>query len=379
MIQGRGSRGTRRRAGGLDADPRGAIRGRGASDNPSNRFERIIYEEDCEEDHESGRAGREAEGAPGPKTQYLRDPSRSVLAFNQSPDVGFDTSLNPYRGCEHGCIYCYARPSHEYLGFSAGLDFETRILVKEDAPALLRREFGAPGWKARAVALSGVTDPYQPIERRLLLTRRCLEVFAEFRNPIVIVTKNGLVTRDVDLLRELADCDAARVHLSVTSLDPNLARRMEPRASHPAQRLRAIEALARAGVPVGVMVAPVIPGLTDHEIPAILEAAARAGARFAGYITLRLPHGVKTLFEAWLRQHHPDRADKVLNRVRDLRGGRLNDPRFGSRMRGEGPFAEQIRQLFELASRRAGFESTPPPLSAAAFRRPPPPQLGLFA
>ncbi len=351
-------------------------RGRGTGQNPASRFDRIVVEAEPERGGDCVEAeDREHES---PRTLYLRDPARSALAFNQSPDIGFGASLNPYRGCEHGCIYCYARPTHEYLGFSAGLDFETRILVKEDAPELLRRELSRPGWQPQTVALSGVTDPYQPIERRLELTRRCLEVLAELRNPIAIITKNHLVTRDLDLLRELAAQKAVSVQLSVTTLDPRLQRRMEPRTSHPNQRLRAIEKLARAGVPVGVLVAPVIPGLTDHEIPSILEAAARVGARFAGYIVIRLPHGVKTLFEDWLHRNTPDRALKVMNRIRALRGGRLNDPRFGSRMRGGGPFADQIRQLFELSLGRVGMEPKGPTLSTAAFRRPRPPQLDLF-
>jgi DNA repair photolyase len=311
-------------------------------------------------------------------TVYLRDPSRTALAHNQSPDVGFDTSLNPYRGCEHGCVYCYARPTHEYLGFSAGLDFETRILVKEDAPALLRRELGAKRWKPEVVGLCGVTDPYQPIERRLELTRRCLRVFADYRNPVRIVTKNALVSRDIDILGELGEHRAVSVHISVTTLDAELQRVLEPRASHPSQRLKAIEALASAGIPVGVLVAPVIPGLTDHEIPAILSAAADAGARHAGHIVLRLPRGVKHLFAAWLERHFPDRREKILNRVRSLRGGRLDDPRFGSRMKGEGVFANQIHDLFELARKRSGFLDGDPVLSTAGFRRPDDAQLQLF-
>lgn len=265
---------------------------------------------------------------------------------------------------------CYARPTHEYLGFSAGLDFETRIMVKEDAPTLLRRELSSPRWRPQALGVSGVTDPYQPVERRLGLTRRCLEVLAEFRNPAALVTKNHLVTRDVDLLQELARHRAGAVFLSVTTLDADLAGALEPRASRPAGRLAAVEELARAGVPVGVLVAPVIPGLTDHEMPAILAAAGRAGARYAGYIPVRLPHGVAPLFEQWLGRHFPEKKDKVLGRIRALRGGRLNDPRFNSRMRGEGPFAALLRDLFRLSCERAGIVGRGPELSTAAFRRP---------
>ena len=265
-----------------------APHGRGAMSNPPNRFTPLWHVRDPDwTDPED----------PAPTTQFLKDTARSILTSNASPDVGFTYSINPYRGCEHGCIYCYARPTHEYLGFSAGLDFETRILVKHDAPALLRRALATPRWHPQVLAMSGVTDPYQPVERCLLLTRRCLEVLAEFRNPVVIVTKSALVTRDVDVLRALACDEAAAVFLSVTTLDGRLARLLEPRASQPTRRLAAIDTLAQAGVPVGVLVAPVIPGLTEHELPAILTAAARMGAQSAGYVTLRLPHGVATLFE----------------------------------------------------------------------------------
>ena len=351
------------------ATDRPSIRGRGAADNPPNRFETLAHAPDPEAIDPDG---------PGPDTEFLKDPSRSLITYNDSPDVGFTASINPYRGCEHGCIYCYARPTHEYLGFSAGLDFETKILVKEDAPELLRRELASPGWQPQVLAISGVTDPYQPVERRLEITRRCLEVLAEFRNPVAIITKNHLVTRDLDLLGELARHEAAAVYLSVTTLHPRLARTMEPRTSQPARRLAAIEALSRAGVPSGVLVAPVIPGLTDHEMPKIVAAAAKAGARFAGYTLLRLPHAVAPLFEAWLAEHRPARKDKVLNRIRAIRGGRLNDPRFGSRMKGEGIFAEQIKDLFALACRKAGITSRGPNLSTAAFRRAAPAQPSLF-
>jgi DNA repair photolyase len=344
-------------------------RGRGTPDNPPNRFERLAYLPIIESPDDQERAV---------KTQYLKDASRSLLTTNDSPDVGFDASINPYRGCEHGCIYCYARPYHEYLGFSAGLDFETKILVKEDAPELLRAELAAPKWKPKVVAISGVTDAYQPIERKLGLTRRCLEVLAEFRNPVVIVTKNQLVTRDIDVLKELASFNAAAVCVSVTTLDAELARVMEPRTSTPANRLEAIHALAEAGVPVRVLVAPIIPGLTDHEIPSIIQAAADAGARHAGYVVVRLPHGVGEMFEGWLEEHFPDRKKKVLNRIREMRGGKLNDSNFGSRMKGEGVFAEQIKSMFKLACRRSGIELGAPELSTIAFRRASGAQMSLF-
>jgi len=345
-----------------------ALKGRGAIGNPRNRFETLEVERD--------------EEVPGPErveTELLRDTSRSIIAYNDSPDVGFDASVNPYRGCEHGCVYCYARPFHEYLGFSAGLDFESRILVKPDAPELLRKELSAPKWKPQTLAMSGVTDCYQPAERRLQITRRCLEVLADFRNPVGIITKNELVTRDVDVLQRLHEHQAAVVMISITTLDPEVARKMEPRASHPRDRLKAVERLAAAGIPVGVMVARVVPAITDHEMPRILEAAAAAGARTAGYVVMRLPGAVAGLFEVWLAEHFPDRKEKVLNRVRELRGGQLYDPRFGNRMRGEGLFADQIRATFQTFKRRYGLDQPFPELSTAAFRVPGKvEQLGLF-
>jgi DNA repair photolyase len=354
-----------------------AIRGRGAAENPKNRFETIALEPDGDALDAALAAGE----AIGPRTVFLRDATRGIVARNNSPDIGFDVSINPYRGCEHGCVYCYARPTHEYLGFSAGLDFESRILVKLDAPALLRRELLSSKWRPQVLALSGVTDPYQPVERKLRITRGCLEVLAEFRNPTSIITKNHLVTRDIDLLTELAAHGAVVVNLSITTLDEKLQRVMEPRTSIPARRLAAVEKLSAAGIPVRVMVAPVIPGLTDHEMPAILHAAAAAGARGAAYVALRLPHAVAPLFEAWLGRHFPERREKVLNKLREMRGGRLYDSRFGARMRGDGELADQIGVLFRAARKKAGLDAERLELSAAAFRRPAPPppaQLGLF-
>jgi DNA repair photolyase len=339
-------------------------RGRGTASNPINRFEmlEVVAEEPL------------PDRVP---TVFLRDASRTILARNESPDVPFDVSINPYRGCEHGCAYCYARPTHEYLGFSAGLDFETRILIKETAPELLQEELESPHWKPEVIGISGVTDPYQPVERRLELTRRCLEVLALYRNPVALITKNHLVTRDIDLLAELAGHRAAVVVLSITTLDGGLTQKLEPRTSHPRDRLRALRELARRQIPCGVLVAPIIPGLNDHEIPAILEAAADAGAGFASSIPLRLPGAVAGLFEEWLERHLPDRRQKVLNRVRSTRGGKLNDPRFGSRMQGTGVFADQITSLFEASRRRHGLEPGGPELSTAAFRRQGEEQLGL--
>lgn len=352
--------------------PPAALKGRGAGGNTPNRFERLRYEND----DEAGVEGRL--DLPALETQLFRDETRSIIAFNDSPDVGFDASVNPYRGCEHGCIYCYARPTHEYLGFSAGLDFESRLMVKENAPDLLRKELASPRWKPQTVVFSGVTDAYQPVERKLRLTRRCLEVFAEFRNPVGVITKNELVTRDADLLGDLARDGAAAAFLSITTLDESLSRLMEPRASVPSRRLAAIEALSAAGVPCGVMVAPCIPGLTDHEMPAILAAAAKAGAKTAGWIPLRLPLAVAPLFEEWLERNMPLRKGKVLSRIRALRGGRLNDPEFTSRMTGEGVWAEQMGKLFDVAARRAGLSLRTHTLSTASFRKPPGPQRGLF-
>ena len=341
----------------MDAAP---IKGRGSADNPPNRFELIRYEPlddgDCD-------------ARPAPATQFFRDATRSIIATNDSPDVPFAASINPYRGCEHGCIYCYARPYHEYLGMSIGLDFETKIMVKEDAPKLLRKALSSPKWEPQPLGISGVTDAYQPIERRLQLTRQCLEVLAEFRNPVHIITKNRLVTRDIDILQRLAEHRAASVILAVNSLDAELARVMEPRATTPAARLEAIRELSAAGIPTMVLLAPVIPGLNDHEIPAILGAAREVGALSAGYTMLRLPHGLPELFTQWLEQYFPEKKDKILSRVRDLRGGDLNDPRFGSRMKGEGIIAETIKQMFTVAKKKLGFPGKPA-LSTAAFRRP---------
>jgi len=343
---------------------------RGAAENPPNRFEQIHLERDSDWNPDEDSL---------PRTQFFKDHSRTVIAHNDSPDISFDASLNPYRGCEHGCSYCYARPTHEFLGFSAGLDFESKIMVKEDAPVLLRAELMSPKWRPQVVFLSGVTDCYQPVERKLKLTRRCLEVLVEFRNPVFIVTKNRLVTRDIDLLAELARHRAAAVWLSITTLDASLRAIMEPRTSPPAARLAAIGELAQAGIPVGANVAPVIPGLTDHELPAILKAAADAGATAAGFAVVRLPYAVAPLFAKWLETHFPDRKEKVLNQLRSLRGGKLNDSRWGTRLSGEGVGAERLDRLFEVARRKAGIARCAHELSAAAFRRPPGAQLSLFS
>jgi DNA repair photolyase len=345
-------------------------RSRGAISNPANRFESLAYENDADgtDDFE-----------PSPvRTEFYRDATQSVLTRNNSPDVSFDVSLNPYRGCEHGCVYCFARPTHEFLGFSSGLDFESRIVVKENAPELLRKELAKRSYRPEPIALSPNTDCYQPIERKLKLTRRCLEVFAEFRNPVGIVTKNALVTRDLDLLCELARYDAVNVFISVTTLDPELRRILEPRTSPPAARLRAIRELSEAGIPTGVLVAPIIPAINDHEIPKLVAAAGEAGATSAGYVLLRLPHSVAPMFEEWLGEHFPDRKEKVLNQVRSMRSGELYESEYGKRMTGNGIHAEKIAQLFEIAVRKAKLNGRRHELCTAHFRRPPGNQMELF-
>lgn len=342
--------------------------GRGTRFNPPNRFERLHVAPDPDSPPEE---------QPNPKTQFFYDATESLLTKNDSPDVGFTYGLNSYRGCEHGCSYCFARPYHEYLGWGSGLDFESRILVKLRAPELLRAELSAPKWKAEPIAMSGVTDCYQPAERQFRLTRRCLEICAELRHPIFIITKNALVTRDLDVLQELARYQCIAVHLSVTTLDGELGGRMEPRASRPAARLRAIRELSAAGIPVGVMVAPTIPGLTDHEMPAILAAAAEAGASRAGFVLLRLPHAVKDVFSRWLDENMPGKKARILDRLRELRGGKLYDSTWGKRGTGEGIFADQLSQMFTVACRRAGLSTESFQLSVEHFRKPGE-QLALF-
>lgn len=347
----------------MPGQPQGP-RGRGARTNPKHRFERLeILSEELPPESVD--------------TEILLDGSKSIIARNDSPDVSFSASLNPYRGCEHGCSYCYARPSHEFLGFSAGLDFETKILAKMEAPRLLERELSSPRWQPQVLGLSGVTDPYQPLEKKLRLTRGCLEVLARFRNPVEVITKNVLITRDIDLLSELAEHRAVGVMLSITTLDGHVAAKMEPRAAHPRERLKTLEKLTEAGIPTGVLVAPVVPALTDHELPAIVRAAVDAGATTAGYVLLRLPGTTRQVFLDWLHDAFPDRAARVESRIRSLREGRLNDTQFGRRGRGTGAFAEQVRGLFEVGLKQSGLEPRGFDLSTAAFRRPGD-QMGLF-
>ena len=351
-------------------------RGRGATANPANRYDRLHYQVD----ELALTDGGFGDDAPLLKTEFYRDTSKSIVAENDSPDIPFRYSLNAYRGCEHGCAYCYARPTHEYLGLSAGLDFESKIFVKEAAPELLRAHLMKASWRGERIVMSGVTDCYQPIERKLELTRRCLEVLLEFRNPVSLITKNALIARDLDLFRGFAEFNGVVAYVSVTTLNDDLCAILEPRTSRPSARLRAISELAAAGIPVGVNVAPVIPGLTDHEMPAILKAAAGAGARWAGYTALRLPSTVLEVFTGWLRQHKPDRAEKILSALRDVRGGKLNDSRFGNRMVGQGPVAKNIAELFQVYARREGLNVQERPALIESFRRPEAPraQLSFF-
>lgn len=337
------------------------VQGRGAAFNPGNRFEKLQIDGLSDE--------REYDEARRIETQYYVDASRSILARNDSPDVPFTFSVNPYRGCEHGCIYCYARPTHEYLGFSAGLDFESRILVKKNAPQLLEQALRDPAFEPQVIALSGNTDCYQPAEKKLMITRACLEVFLRFRNPTGIITKNSMVSRDVDILQEMAKWNLVAVTLSITTLDAALASRMEPRAATPEKRLETVRILADAGIPVGVNVAPIVPGLTDSEIPEILRRARDAGAISAHYIMMRLPYAVKDLFQEWIQREYPMRAEKVLGRIREVRGGNLSDPRFNSRMSGEGEFAKVIEALFDSSCRKLGLNEKRVRLTTQHFIR----------
>lgn len=347
------------------------MRGRGAAANPPNRFDRIGLTIDGEHLEELAREHPRGRQLP---TQVIADASRTIINRVDSPDLPFRWTINSYRGCEHGCPYCYARPTHETFGLSCGLDFETKIFAKHDAAALLRRELSQKRWCGEPIMMSGVTDPYQPIERTLCITRRCLEVMAAFGQPVMLITKNHLVTRDLDLLSRLASEGRACVHISLTTLDAGLSAMLEPRASSPRQRLDAIARLREAGVPVGVMTAPIIPGLNDELIPALLEAAAEAGACHASFTLLRLPGQVEHIFEQWLRDRLPDRADRVMNTLRLSRGGRVDDSVFHRRFRGWGERAEQIARLHRLMARRLGLDRPLPTLRAMQPARQP----GLF-
>jgi DNA repair photolyase len=344
-----------------------ARKGRGATSNPPVRFDR---ESASPFDDGWNTLAEHFAALPPLPTTLMRDASRSVISWNQSPDLPFDRAVNPYRGCEHGCIYCFARPSHAYLGYSPGLDFETKLLFKPNVAELLERELRKPGYVVRPMALGTNTDPYQPVERTLQLTRAVLGVLDRFNHPVAIVTKSAGVLRDLDLLVGMAARRLVRVHVSLTTLDARLARRMEPRAATPERRLHAIAALAQAGVPVGVMAAPMIPGLNDVELEKILEAAAGAGAVHAGCILLRLPHELKQMFEDWLAHHYPERAKHVLNLIRETRAGKLNDPNWHSRFSGSGPYADLLFRRFERASRQFGFDRERAELDCTRFAVP---------
>lgn len=332
-------------------------KGRGAPSNETGRFEKLKVEYDDDV-------------FINPKTTFFKDTSKSIISTNDSPDLGFSMSVNPYRGCEHGCVYCYARPTHEYFGFSAGVDFETKILVKQNAPQLLYKEIMSENYKPDTIFLSGVTDCYQPAEKKFELTRGCISVLSEFRNPFIIVTKNQLVTRDIDILAPMSKINAAKVVLSVTTLDAELGGVMEPRASRPELRLKAIRELRDNGVSVGVNVAPIIPGLTDHEIPDILSAAKDAGATFANFTIVRLPHSVKDIFQEWLDHHYPNKKNKILNRIRSLRGGKLYKAEFGTRMKGEGEFSEMVATLFDRYCKKLGLNEEKRLVTTEHFRKP---------
>ena len=341
---------------GNHGDPQKVIKGRGATINPEGRFERVereAFDDGWTQDrtHDGGN------DPPRLKTVVTEEKAASIISRNQSPDIPFTQSINPYQGCEHGCIYCYARPTHAYRNLSPGVDFETRIFAKVNAAELLRKELSKPGYRCEVISLGANTDPYQPAERKLNITRGILEVCAEFNQPLGIITKNALVERDLDILVPMAQKNLVNVFLSVNSLDHEVARRLEPRCVAPARRIESIRTLTQAGVPTGVLVAPVIPFLTDDQIEAVLEAAHAAGATQAGYTVMRLPYEVKTLFRDWLERHYPLKAKHVMSRVHELRGGRDNDANFGSRMRGQGEFAELLAKRFAIAKRRIGYDA----------------------
>ena len=343
-------------------------RGRGALSNTAGRYERharVLVDDGWDD------GWRDDDLAPPPlRTEVIRDATRTIIARNNSPDISFDRSINPYRGCEHGCIYCFARPTHAYLGMSPGIDFESRLFAKPNAAQLLAKELSAPGYVPRTIAMGTNTDPYQPIEKKMRITRSVLEVLREFRHPVGIVTKSPLILRDIDILSDMASMGLAKVALSVTTLDRRLARMMEPRAGTPQRRLQAIKALSDAGIPAGVMFAPAIPALNDGEMEAVLKAAQEMGARTAGYVLLRLPLEIKDLFREWLEANVPDRAKHVMSLVRQMRGGKDYDSQWNVRMRGTGPYAEMIARRFQMATKRLGLNPPAKPLDTSQFRRP---------
>ena len=355
----------------MGAAPRAPLKGRGATFNPENRF-RHDTRESVDDGWTASQADGEAEDRELPplKTSVMIQHSRTIIARNVSPDIPFTQSINPYQGCEHGCVYCYARPTHAYLDLSPGLDFETKLFAKPNAAALLIEELAKPGYVCDAIAMGTNTDPYQPIEREWKITRQILEALSACEHPVSIVTKSALVERDIDLLAPMAAKNLARVYVSITTLDKELARTLEPRAATPLRRLAAVKALSDAGIPVGVMAAPIIPQLTDKDLEAILDAASANGARYAGWTLVRLPHEVKDLFRDWLKQHYPLRAEHVMSVIQQMRGGRDNDPQFGSRMRGQGLFADLIGRRFDVACQRLGLNRQRTSMDASRFRPP---------
>lgn len=348
------------------------LKGRGAQFNPQNRYKTAGYDTEASD-------GLDEPFVPDPETEFVIEKAAKILNKVSSPDIPLNYSMNPYQGCEHGCVYCYARNTHEYWGYSAGLDFERRIMVKENAAALLTKELDHPKWKPEPIMFSGNTDCYQPGEREKLITRQCLEVFLRYRHPVGLITKNSLILRDLDLLKALAELNLVHVFISVTTLDESLRRAMEPRTASGKRRIDTIRALAEAGIPTGVMIAPIIPGLNNQEIPAIMEAAADAGALAAGYTLVRLNGAVADIFAHWLQLNFPDRAEKVLNQIRSIHGGKLGDSRFGTRMQGEGPMAVSIHTLFQLAKKRLMAGRSMPKYDTSHFRRPDKGQLSLFS
>jgi len=357
-----------------------ALRGRGAVTNVRHRFQQTdrVGLDDAVLQADVPGAGCPSPEDPSPlrsvpiRTEVQAEQARKLLSRNDSPDIPFDVAINPYRGCEHGCVYCYARPTHAYLGYSPGLDFETRLVAKANAVQVLRGELARPGYRVSPINLGSATDIYQPIERDWRLTRGLLELLAETRHPVTLVTKNALVERDIDVLQALAQRNLVMVYVSITTLDADMARTLEPRASAPWRRLQAVRKLAQAGIPVGVLAAPMIPFINDESLEAVLHAAAEAGACFGSYTVVRLPWEVKDVFEEWLHTHFPDRAQRVLHRIEDMRGGHRNDPRFGSRMRGTGIWADLLRQRHAVAVRKLGLNLTRPQLDCGQFIAPSP-------
>jgi DNA repair photolyase len=351
------------------------LKSRGAGLNTKNRFEPLYIDyndADLEEYFD------DIEDTRRIQTQFFNDDTKSIMSKNDSPDLGFGVSINPYRGCEHGCIYCYARPTHEYLGFSAGLDFETKIMVKRNAAKLLEQEFSKKSWVPQVIMFSGNTDCYQPVERKLNITRQCLEVFLKFRNPLGMITKNALIQKDIPILKELAELNLVSVTVSITTLNRELSRNLEPRTSVPKKRLETIYKLASAGIPTGVNAAPIIPGLNDEEIPAILKAASENGAKYAGHVMVRLPYSVKELFTDWITRNYPEKASRIINRIHEIRNGQLNNAEWGKRFSGEGVYADHVHDLFEKLCNKLGLNKERRRLRTDLFRKITPGQEELF-